>query len=197
MKNTLLVIAFVLVVGAIGLYVAWTSTSGISSQVPTEVSGEIVASSSVSESAISAEVISGSAPRAPGYDVLYKNDRFGFSFYHTAQGKVSEYDEGQGAMTVVLENDTGVRGLQVFIVPYTESTISEDRFRADVPSGVRENVEDAKLDGVRAVTFTSRDQFLGDTREIWVIRNGYLYEITTLSGGGDWFTPIIQSWHFF
>jgi hypothetical protein len=126
----------------------------------------------------------------------YRNRAYGFSFYHEAQGKVTAYDEGKGAATIVYENENQVRGFQIFILPYTEAGISEKRFRADVPSGIRKDVRAVSLDGVEAVMFTSYDEMLGDTTEIWVIKNGYLYEITTFKGVGDWFNPIIQTWKF-
>jgi hypothetical protein len=84
----------------------------------------------------------------------------------------------------------------VFIVPYAAEAITEKRFKADVPSGVRNDVEKTTLDGIEAVTFTSVDQFLGDTREVWFIKGGYLYEITTLKSEEEWFRPVIQSWRF-
>ncbi len=144
---------------------------------------------------VDAAVIAHSAPPPEGY-IEYRNAQYGFSFYHTPQSRVTFYDEGGGAATITLENFAKMRGFQVFIVPYTESKISEARFAQDVPSGVRKNIEATTLDGVTAVTFNSEDALLGPTREIWVLRGGYLYEITTFSGVGDWFTPIIQSWRF-
>lgn len=144
---------------------------------------------------VDAQVIAHSAPAPEGY-IEYRNTQYGFSFYHTPQSRVTVYDEGGGAATITLENFAKMRGFQVFIVPYAEPTISDARFKQDVPSGVRKNVEPTTLDGVTAVTFNSEDGLLGATREIWVLRGGYLYEITTFSGVGNWFTPIIQSWRF-
>lgn len=158
--------------------------------------GAVVASSTISGTHVTGDVIGTKAPPPDGY-VTYKSAKYGFSFSHAPDGKIVEYDEGGGAETIVLENLDRVRGFQVFIVPYTGATISEQRFREDVPSGVRTNVENTTLGGVPAVTFTSKDEILGDTREIWAIHNGYLYEITTFAGVGNWFTPIIQSWEFF
>jgi len=154
-----------------------------------------LAESQKSGATINADAISQVADAPAGY-VQYRNTKYGFSFYHLPDGKITEYDEGSGAETVVLENLQKVRGMQVFIVPYDRPLITQERFNEDEPSGVRINVQDASLDGVRAVTFNSTDIALGETREIWVIRNGYLYEITTFSGVGEWFTPIIQSWRW-
>lgn len=136
-------------------------------------------------------------PPPPGY-VKYENTLYGFSFYHAPEAKIREESEGQGSMTIVLENFDKVRGMQIFIVPYSEPTISPERFHADVPSGIRENEEMTTV-GVKkipAVTFTSVDEQLGETRELWFIHNGFLFEVTTFKGVRDWFTPIIQSWRF-
>ena len=145
---------------------------------------------------ITSELISSTSTPPAGY-LEYRNEKYGFLFYHSPQAVVKEYDEGGGAMTITEENLQKVRGFQVFIVPYAEPTISEERFKRDVPSGVRTDVENTSVDGVRAVTFRSRDAVLGPTREIWVLRGGYLYEITTFQGVGNWFGPIISSFRFF
>ncbi|HVB19749.1 MAG TPA: hypothetical protein VNF51_00460 [Candidatus Paceibacterota bacterium] len=144
---------------------------------------------------VTPQTIATVASSTPGR-VEYQNEKYHFSFYHSPESTVQEYDEGGGAETVVLQNLQKVRGFQVFIVPYTQTTISEERFKEDVPSGVRTNVENTTLDGVRAVTFNSYDAVLGNTREIWAIRGGYLYEVTTFSGVANWFDPIIETWRF-
>lgn len=172
-----------------GVYL-WTGNEGVFEQ--TEIVGK---APDPINNALEAEAL-GQKAKIPAAYLKYTNERFGFSFYHTPEGRVTVYEEGDGAATVVLEDFDRVRGMQVFIVPYAESTISDERFYKDVPSGVRENIEEVTLDGVRAVTFTSKDMLLGETREIWAIHNGYLYEITTFAGVAQWFTPIIQSWEF-
>lgn len=145
---------------------------------------------------VSAKAIATPMPAPASHTETYRNEKYGFQYNHPPQAVITEYDEGGGAMTLVHENHEHVRGMQIFIVPYAEATISEERFRMDVPSGVRKNVEETTLDGVRAVTFNSLDSRLGETREVWLIHNGYLFEITTFRGVGNWFTPLIQSWRF-
>lgn len=183
-----------IVAGVWAMSVLPSSDSGVEVGTDTETSGELVLEPS--GRSVTAEMIASSAPPPPTHTEEYRNERYGFSYWHTPGATVTEYDEGGGAATIVHENLEKVRGMQVFIVPYHEETISEERFLADVPSGVRENVENTTLDGVRAVTFTSYDVTLGETREIWVIKDGYLFEITTFKGVGNWFEPIIQSWRF-
>ena len=126
----------------------------------------------------------------------YHSEQYRFSLFYPEAMSVDEFDEGDGVATITFENTSGAVGFQIFIVPYSKSLISEERFRQDVPSGVRRNAKSAIIDGVEAVTFTSVDLFLGETREVWFIYRGHLYEITTLAGVGNWFTTVIQSWRF-
>ncbi len=128
----------------------------------------------------------------------YRNKQYGFLFFHPEGIAAREIDEGSGAATVVFQNTEEARGFQIFIVPYAEETISEERFRRDVSSGIRKNVEETYVGklGVRAVTFHSHNSFLGETREVWFIHNGYLFEVTTFKDMGDWFAPIMQTWEF-
>lgn len=46
------------------------------------------------------------------------------------------------------------------------------------------------------VPVASKDAVLGDTREVWFIRNGYLYEVTTLKPLEGWLQDIVQTWKF-
>jgi hypothetical protein len=140
----------------------------------------------------------GEPAEPPEGHVQYVNEKYGFSYWHAPESTITEYDEGGGAMTIVHENAQKMRGLQIFIVPYKEKVITEERFEKDVPSGVRLNIEETSLGylDIPAVTFNSYDEFLGETREVWFIYNGYLYEVTTFKGMGDWFGPIMKTWRF-
>jgi hypothetical protein len=126
----------------------------------------------------------------------YRSTMYNFSLLYPELLAMREFDEGGGAVTITFQNPEAGTGFQLFVVPYVESTISEERFLRDVPSGVRTYAENTFVGGVPAVTFLSRDQLLGETREVWFIHNGYLYEVTTLKDVGEWFVPIMQSWWF-
>ncbi len=152
-----------------------------------------VATSSISSDAV-AEKIAKSTDDIPADYIKYTNIKYSFSLFHSPQSKITEYDQGQGAMIITVENEQNAKGMQIFIVPYWEKTISEARFKADIPSGVRTDIEKTYVDGVEAVTFHSFDESLGPTREVWFIRGGYLYEVTTFQGIADWFVPKMQTW---
>lgn len=163
---------------------------------PLEFKGNLISQATTTPNL--AKLIADASDVPPAGYVKYVNTKYGFSYYHSPEATVKEYDEGGGAMTIVQENVKNARGLQIFIVPYTKKQITDARFHLDEPSGVRYNIESTDIGkiNVPAVTFSSYDDFLGETREVWFIHNNYLFEVTTFKGYGDWFGPIMQSWRF-
>lgn len=126
----------------------------------------------------------------------YYNERYGFSFALPEGVQVHERKEGPESATIRIEDGAGERGFQAFVLPYGEEAISPERFQMDVPSGVRINEEVITLDGVPAVAFRSEDARLGSTREIWFIREGYLYEVTSLVKDEAWLHSVLLTWKF-
>ena len=134
--------------------------------------------------------------RPPDGSREYRNEHYGFSLFYPEGTAVKEFDEGGGASTIVFENAEKAQGFQIFMVPYGESQVSEERFLTDVPSGVRQNPRDFYIDGAVAASFYSKNIGLGDTWEIWFIHTGFLYEVTTLKNLDAWLGDIMKSWKF-
>jgi len=126
----------------------------------------------------------------------YRNNKYGFSLLYQEELEVKEYPEKGDALTITFQDAEDHIGFQVFIVPYQESQISEERFKRDIPSGVRVGETGLEIDGVKAVAFYSKNGLLGETREIWFIHNGFLFEATTLKSLESWLSAIMQTWEF-
>jgi len=127
---------------------------------------------------------------------IYKNLLLHFSLVFPKDLKVREYDDKTSASTITFEDDTGEKGFQIFVVPYTEDYIKTERFKKDVPSGVMQEPVDIIIDGARATMFYSKNDVMGDTREIWFIKNGFLYEVTTYARLDSWLALILSTWRF-
>jgi hypothetical protein len=126
----------------------------------------------------------------------YRSARYGFALFYPESMGVTEQDEGQGATTITFEDAAAQRGFQIFVVPYNETSISEERFLSDVSSGVRESERAIEVGGVSAMAFQSTDEFIGETTEVWVIANTHLYELTAPSAFAPDIDGIITSWIF-
>ena len=137
-------------------------------------------------------------PRTPpaGFDE-YHNLTYHLSLFYPNTLTVKEYAQAGTAMTVTFEATDGSNdGFQIFIVPYGESQITPDRLKQDIPSGVIEQQTNIVIDGKPAIMFYSTNATLGDTREVWFINHGFLYEVTTYKQLDTWLASIMQTWQF-
>ena len=55
---------------------------------------------------------------------------------------------------------------------------------------------DVVVDSTRGIEFFNNAPRMNDTREVWFIHGGFLYEVTTYKELDAWLQPILQSWHF-
>jgi hypothetical protein len=128
--------------------------------------------------------------------VEFRSTQYHFAIFHSDQKEVKTYDEGGGAATFTFENFDTAHGFQIFVVPYAGTQISDQRFKKDEPSGVREDLTSVTVGGVPAAAFYSHDPNLGDTYEVWFIHGGYLYEITTLKALESNMQERLATWEF-
>lgn len=200
MKYLIAIIIIAGILSAVGYFVY---TDLQASPVPPPVAGSAVSVFSdqvagpepKSAEADTAEPSSGARPIPAGAQE-YRSRGYGFSLFYPQELSGVEHDDGGGASTITFQNVEKAQGFQIFIVPYREAQVSEERFRQDVPSGVRQALTDITVDGVAGAAFDSTDTALGATREIWFVHGGYLYEVTTLKPLDSWLSGIIQTWKF-
>lgn len=126
---------------------------------------------------------------------IYANYLLRFSLQYPEDLKIKEYGEGNTS-TITFEDAKGEKGFQVFVVPYEEETVSEERFKMDIPSGVFREPVEVLIDGARATAFWSANSVFGETREVWFIKNGFLYEVTTYKQLDSWLAGIMTTWKF-
>lgn len=130
-----------------------------------------------------------------GY-VEYRGDAYGFSIAYPEELARKEFDEGGGATTILFGAKDRSKGFQVFVVPYGAEQIDKERFLTDVPSGEMNEPIDVLIDGVRATAFFSHNSVMGDTREVWFIKNGFLFEVTTYKEQDAWLAEIMRGWRW-
>ena len=125
----------------------------------------------------------------------YKSLIFRFFLFYPDDLKVKEYTGGSDS-TITFNNEKTGKGFQIFVIPYKEDKITPEQFKKDLPSGVVENPTEILIDGLNATMFYGKDATMGDTREVWFIKNGFLYEVTTYKDLDAWLSSIMQTWRF-
>ena len=130
-----------------------------------------------------------------GYNGYLSTD-YKFSVFYPHDLMFDQRDEGKGAKSIVFKDAEGTKGFQIFIVPYSDTTITTERFNLDEPSGVLEEPQNTTVDGVKATAFYGQNPEMGDTREVWFIRDGFLYEVATYKSLETWLPEIMSTWKF-
>jgi hypothetical protein len=127
----------------------------------------------------------------------YKNKEFGFSLTFPQGVEAEEFNDGP-RKTIVFQSDTG-EGLQFYIAPHAEKTITQSRILEDIPSAVIEEAQEVlvgRAKDIRALLFWSEDAEVGRTRELWFVQNGYLYQVTTFAELDSWLAGIMSTLSF-
>lgn len=126
----------------------------------------------------------------------YRSDTYHFSLRHPSDLSVMQYDAGEGAASLVFENEDLSHGFQIFVTPYGEKVITRARFLMDQPSGALSEPVSATVDGAGGMLFYGKNDDIGDTIEVWFVRDGYLYEVYTYKVLEPYLKDIIRTWTF-
>lgn len=195
-KTILSYTAVILILG-FGVYKYFTRPN-ISEIFSGNQSADSIFTNSGDVSVTGQNIISGVLPvrTPPAGFKEYKSEAYKFSLFYPNSLSVKEYKESGGAQTITFSDDKEENSFQIFVLPFKESQVTEKRFKMDIPSGVIKEPVDVMIDNTRATAFFSTNAVMGDTREVWFIKNGFLYEVTTYKELDNWLAGIMQSWKF-
>jgi hypothetical protein len=127
----------------------------------------------------------------------YRNPVYGFALDYPSDLTVDEYDEGDGARTIVFRKGEEEVGFQMFITPYQAAVLSKDDLERIVPRLDLRTVKAATLGtSTPAFAFASNAPGMGPSREFRFAHDGHLFEITTYPDQGEWLTDILKTWQF-
>ena len=197
-----ILILFVVCVCGVGAWWQWHRvTPQAHSVVPVSAHIHTVSRSTVAAATSSVSKVSppkSTLHTASSVEKLYQTQRFHFSLLYPDSLQVQEQISPEGTLTVGFENKDArdPRGFQVYVQPYDLTEVTPARFQADEPSGVYKDPQSVTIDGASGEAFYSVDANLGDTREVWFINKGLLYEVTTPKPLEAWFRDILGTWQF-
>lgn len=134
----------------------------------------------------------------------YENRAFRFGLLFPKNLNATEYREQGNALSVTFQDPDTNEGFQIYVTPYNKKVIDTERFKLDQPSGVFKEPKEVMVGGgstslttgVRGTMFFGHNPIMGETREVWFIKNGYLYEVSTYKELDSWLGGIMQTWKF-
>jgi len=142
---------------------------------------------------------------------FYTDSQYKFSFQYPKDFTATKFSDQEDTSTILVQYreqseqvSTNINkypdnsGFQIFIALFDESgPITKERVLQDLPDLTIKNAEQRVLkNGAPALIFFSEEASLGETREIWFINNGYLYQITATKEIDSLVAAILETWRF-
>lgn len=115
-----------------------------------------------------------------GSKIVYKNVKYNFSVEIPDGFNVANFQEGDLGDIVLVKNEN--KSIQFFIMSFDEpGLITPQRIKQDLPDLKIEDSVQVIIgqDKIQALLFSSQDESLNATKEIWFVKDGYLYQIST------------------
>jgi hypothetical protein len=134
----------------------------------------------------------------------YTNPAFGFSLTMPDGYKASEIPpdpstgSGQVATTILLQNKNG-DGIQILVTPHQDvKALTASMIQQDIPDMKITDAQEVDIgDSYTGVAFRSDNAaFGGDSREVWFIFHGNLYQISTYARLDPILKAIFATWKF-
>ena len=106
-----------------------------------------------------------------------QNDSASFTVRYPDGYKVFSTAPDESQELYSIENSDG-NGFQIFVTPFDEAgPITADRIWQDMPDAQINEPGEAKLDGADSFVFYGYNEDIGDTFEVWTVRDEKLYQI--------------------
>lgn len=124
----------------------------------------------------------------------YTDPTYGFSISLPKDFIVSSSDQDDGEL-IIAEHPTFNLGLEAFISPFdSEGQLTVDTIRELNPAlSIKEPVDMELPDGTPALRFASDDPALGDTRQLWFLHNGDLFQVVFYSANTEWLDAWVRA----
>jgi hypothetical protein len=126
----------------------------------------------------------------------YRSNEFHFTVKYNTALPLHEYHGEGHTLTLAFQGKVGEEAWQIYVAPINGTEITKERFLIDEPSGVRKGETKTSIDGVPTIAFYGFDDGLGDTYEVWFIKDGFLYEVLTYKELEPELNEILATWRF-
>ena len=150
-----------------------------------------------------APAAAGEASSTPSGTQTYTNSVYGFSLMMPADYTATEtQDPDTNADVIVLQNNAG-DGIQIMVTPFDEDTgtgytLTADRIHKDQPDLVITDAQPVVVGpNYTGLAFLSNnDAFGGQSRAVWFVYKGNLYQINTYARLDPVLQAIFATWKF-
>ena len=145
-------------------------------------------------------------PAPASYDLSTANSKEfrdagrGFSFRYPNHLSVSNFADASGGEIILVQSPEQAEGFQIAISPFDEpgTTLTADMIERDIPDLAIRDSQDLLLGETgKGVAFISDNpSFGGNSREVWFVYGGDLYQISTYARLDPLLQSVLGTWKF-
>jgi hypothetical protein len=123
-----------------------------------------------------------------------------FSFLYPKEMTVANFLDENDNEVILIQNTEKGQGFQITLSPFDEktNTLSVERVKKDLPDLAIEKVEAVEIGSAgKGLAFISDNEaFGGQSREVWFVHGGFLYQISTYSHLDPLIQSVLNTWKF-
>lgn len=124
---------------------------------------------------------------------FYIDPDFGFKFSHEPEISVSRFEEGEGIVLLLKNNNSAFA--QIYITEFDEAgPVTPERIKKDLPDKEINEPGNINIGGGPALVFYSKDDSGLKVREYWFVEGGYLYRVTTEPKDDSLVQELLNTW---
>lgn len=190
------IVLIVLALAAVGGWYVWQGRTNLVLSADPLVAAQAANSEGLSPQAAAAA----QASAAQEFPNTYTNNAYGFSFNYPSNLKIGEQRAPGGrAVTILAQDVVQHLGFQVYITPFADpdSVITEARVVASLPDVVVSDAHEARLGpSSPGLAFLTNDSAFGKSRQVWVVYQQHLYQISSYSSQDALLQKVLSTWIF-
>ena len=122
-----------------------------------------------------------------------------FAFSYPDEFTAGSFGDDETGETVLLQKTGEKAGFQIYITQFDEpgSVLTPDRIKSEVPGLPMIDARTVDFNGqVLGLSFVSESESFGRSREIWIAKGGFLYQMSTYESEQSLLAEVLSSWSF-
>lgn len=164
------------------------------------VQDQLIAAQAANSAGLSPQAAAAaSSTAAAPFPHLYTNAEYGFSFrYPDALHIGGNMTSSDGVTTILVQDAVQHIGFQIYITPFTDSdpVITAARIAQSLPDLVIRDAQAVQVGDSQGLSFLTKDASFGESRQVWVVYKGNLYQISTYDAQGALLEKVLATWIF-
>ncbi len=128
---------------------------------------------------------------------VYKDELYNFSFTYPKGFTAGSFSDTDDTHTILVRDGKQAVFAQIFVSGFDEDIVlDEKRIKKELPDLVITDPKTVFIGEVQGIAFTSTNSLSSESREVWFVHKGNLYQVSAPIAQAGLFDIMIQTWKF-